>query len=392
MNPTSTFWSAWIPWFAGTDPASPHLRSIYRAGIVGLIAASIMSTSGCRSFGKHLGPQAILNDRTPYNRAIDDSWKEQVLLNVVKMRYLEPPFFTDVPQIVGGYSLDRSAGTSVGLAGAATPGVPASDRVLATLGLNAQFSDRPTVSYSPQTDSKFVRNLTAPLPASAVVSLLDAGYGAEAIFPLAVQSINGLRNETASGGNYHPADPEFTLAVGIMNRARLANCFEIRITGDIAKNPTFVAHFQPQIEDPQLADEVFMLKQMLGLDPELNQFPVVYGAAPSRENEIAIHTRPIYLMLRDLTPYVDVPEQHLREGRALDFGVVQRTDSSPLEVRHGCERPEDAYTAVFYRGHWFWIDNGHVLSKRTFIFLRILLALADTRAESAAPTVTIQAN
>jgi hypothetical protein len=63
----------------------------------------------------------------------------------------------------------------------------------------------------------------------------------------------------------------------------------------------------------------------------------------------------------------------------------------PIRIHSGPGRPADAYAAVEYRDHWFWIDDTDFLSKRVFTFLMIMLSLAETGLAPGAPLLTVSA-
>ena len=88
-----------------------------------------------------------------------------------------------------------------------------------------------------------------------------------------------------------------------------------------------------------------------------------------------------------------VPAADVRQGRAVDIPQPLRDAAAgraPL-IRCADSKPADAYVAVRYRGHWFWIDDRDVLAKREFAFIMMLFTMADTGADRAPPVITIPA-
>ncbi len=61
-------------------------------------------------------------------------------------------------------------------------------------------------------------------------------------------------------------------------------------------------------------------------------------------------------------------------------------------VLSGEGAPADAYVAVRYRNHWFWIDDRDLASKRAFSFLKIFSSIAETGVAPQQPVLTIPAN
>src|SRR5689334_23867248 len=94
--------------------------------------------SGCGS----IGPKTIPVDRFDYSTAIADSWKQQTLLNIVKLRYMDLPVFVDVSSVVSGYSLQT---------GVTVNGTLSSQRAVqgnfVSAGGQAVYTDRPTITY-----------------------------------------------------------------------------------------------------------------------------------------------------------------------------------------------------------------------------------------------------
>src|ERR1700760_1388870 len=115
-------------------------------------------TTGC--LHPRIGPRSLPRDRADYSLSLSESWKEQTLLNIVKVRYVDPPVFVDVGSIVSSYSLSQTASAGGSFQPSGTNG--------ATLGGAVGFSDSPTITYTPLTGNAYIKGLVTPLPAVLV--------------------------------------------------------------------------------------------------------------------------------------------------------------------------------------------------------------------------------
>jgi hypothetical protein len=353
-----------------------------------LCTLAVLCPLGC----EHIGPRTIIQDRVAYDDAIATSWKEQTLLNIVKLRYFDTPFFMDVAQIVSGYAVGEQVTPSAGFVQSFFPRATFADRLVGNLAVQQSYLDRPTVSYAPQTRPDFIRNLAIPLPPSAVLYMMQAGYAVDLVFDLTLDAINGIQGRTVSGGQLRPASPEYRRVVEIIRKAQLSGNIGMRIEVSKDKKESLVMFFRDPDVDPQLVAELAEVRQLLHIDPAQRSFRVVFGVTRGGPNEITLATRSVYRILTLLSTSVQVPDCHLLEGRAPPLVGFTAEDQPHFLVLSGCEKPRDCFTATCYRGHWFWIDDRDAESKRTMAFLMVLLALADTGAKEPVPFLTIQTN
>ena len=347
------------------------------------LAAAALFT-GCT----HLGPQTVAVDRFDYSTAIADSWKQQTLLNIVKLRYMDLPVFVDVSSVVAGYSMQ----TGVSVNGTLSTEKAIQGNFL-TGGGSAIYTDRPTITYTPLTGQKFLRGLMTPIEPKNIFFMLQSGYAADFILGLTVESLNGAHNRSATAGTMREANPEFVRVLQLLREVQGAGAFGLRVEENKDKTETAVMFFRRDNLSPDMVDKLAEIRRLLKLPEGQYQFNLIYSPVLGATNELAVGSRSMVQIMAAMASYADVPESDLKEGRATPS--VQTTDSAgnrdPVEIKCSKEKPADAFAAVHYRNHWFWVDDRDWRTKRALTAVMFLFTMAETGADEKLPLITIPA-
>ncbi len=184
----------WIVGVAGAGSFRLAQMSVVAAtNVLGRLGpmSVLFAAVGCAS----VGPVMVPRDRVDYITAVAESWKEQTLLNVVRMRYGDAPTFVDVSSVVSAYAFQGQLSAGAAISSDLTNAIP---RNLVTLGGNATFVDRPTITYTPLGGDKFAKSLLRPIPPSAIFELIQAGYPSDYILQMTARAVNGVYNRASA--------------------------------------------------------------------------------------------------------------------------------------------------------------------------------------------------
>lgn len=430
-------------------PSEPDRGTTMRPAHV-LFMIAVLGLAGCRG----MGPRTIASDRIAYNDAIATSWKQQILLNIVRVRYGDMAEFIDVGAINNSYELSRTTQGNFG-AGLLPHNFVDNNLAFGWTG-SRSVSDRPSIEYKPQTGPEFTRNLINPIAPTLILSLIEGGTSADTVMDLAVESIHGIRNRQVGGGEVKAEHDDFTPLLTALRIAHAEGDISFRFQPGDDERKTSDAFLTFHDTDPKKG-AVGVVRQKLEVqDPKVRELKVVFGTRPGGKGkdkkekaknkekdkekdkgelkkeekaeialqartalrvvvafekdiekekeaekklekekdmpELALQTRSVLRVMRSLSEYVQVPVSHLTDGRAPILAGVGTDPRPHLTVYSSCKKPCDSFAAIHYHGHWFWIEHNDDRSKRTISYLRTFLALADTGERVPGPVRTIRVN
>src|SRR5436309_603449 len=134
--------------------AAPNKFNFVNFFLVGIFTC--LSISSC-SFGPH----TIDNTRLRYNEVIKTTTEEQLLLNIVRLRYTDTPSSLAVSAIAAQFERSQSLQLTPFFTSAGADVNRSFTAILPQAQVGA--ADRPTISLTPLDDQEFTRKLFTPM-------------------------------------------------------------------------------------------------------------------------------------------------------------------------------------------------------------------------------------
>ncbi|MGL4552599.1 MAG: hypothetical protein ACRC33_15610 [Gemmataceae bacterium] len=409
------------------------MRGRFRRVIWAVLAALAALPGGCA-----LGPRAIERTHGRYAAAVQRVDEEQLLRNLVRLRYVETPLHLDVASITAQYELSAAAearpffGTEAGTG-------PVFRSFSAVLPFaSASASERPTVSLNPDDSGASVRRFLTPISTDTLVFLSQSGWPVGSLLRIWVDRMNGVPNVVPTGVRDVPADFErFRRACELIQAAQdrelmVAHAEEraTDVSGPLPAEAVTAAaaveaaksgfEYQPGADGKgwrlirrerrlvlqvnpagRNSPEVSELVGLLHLTPGLERYEVaVAGGVPDPLKNPAAATAVLRVATRStaqayffLASGVEVPPDHAARGlvRVPEGPAGCGATQGVFHVR-SCKGgpPADAYVAVRYRDHWFYFDDRDAESKATLLLMLELSRLDFKRQQvGGSPTLTL---
>jgi hypothetical protein len=404
----------------------------------GLLVWFVMAL-GITILGCGFGPRSVVQTRLAYNEAVKTTSEEQFLLNIVRLRYTNTPSSLAISNIADQQELASELQAIPFFVPGAIDGFRAQALPQATL----TRASRPTLSYTPLDDEDYTQRLFTPISLNGAFYLSRTTWPISTVFRLYLENLNWVSNaETASGPTPRCAPEYVQFLEGIqalqelqdMQLVQLYFDSQEEVVGGPFENPANASEMvlkaldmeldvrhdqsgyslikkssQPMLAiDPQAKEqpawETFC--RCFHLDPQVSALKITseeLAPFPSAEstNKLSVldlETRSLLQVLFFVSHGIDIPSEHVREGKV---PMTCNPDGTPFDWRQVMDglfrihctkskkRPEQAYVSVFYEGYWYYIDQRDRDTKATFALLLEVSRLELQSSESNAPLLTL---
>ncbi|WP_109480810.1 hypothetical protein [Paraburkholderia sp. C35] len=339
--------------------------------------------AGCTN----VGPTRLKADQVDYARALGEAKKREILAAVVGLRYADSPSFLTVSQIIAAYNVDASASSTLNAGSGSMPNYAAATGTMS-------YSNHPTFTFTPTTGEAYAQAYIRPLAPSLVLPLAEGGIPIDLLLRISAQSIGGLQNGTALGGEDSAGSPQFFELIQALRRLQMAGELNVESRTENNEQHVYLILGTATTTDAAKATpDLIRVRKLLHLKGNAGNFEIVYGQSSRGGDQIAILTRSVLGILTDLGAQVQVPDDTISNGATKATVTLVGGETRPtIIVKNGSKPPADAYVSVRYGAATYWVDRSDFDSKYAFTVVQNLMALAEADTNSKAPVVTIPAN
>lgn len=367
-------------------------------GFIFLVASGALFLAGCQ-----VSSQTSMygsGGRTSYNVAAQNTTNQELLLNLVRLRYSDTPYFLELNGITTQFNFSTKILPTVKIPGfdEENPG---------SIGGEFGWSNQPTIQYSPLEGKEFAIQMMQPLDLRMVQGLIFMGWDVDRVFSLLIQNMANIPNAVAASGPI-PSNPphyqKFHECLELLKHFQDLGELMIGVRhmpyGDIHIPEDEACKQEPnaiQISFPANGSESDRLAELLeGVKKSKGRYVLNMRQAFNEEASLGLMTRSLlstmyYLSLGVVIPPKDIAAGTVamtlnRDGTLFDWHPVI---GNLLTINWSYRKPDYAYLAVPYRGYWFYIDDADVSSKRTFVLLQQIYNLQAKQQEKEGPLLTI---
>lgn len=342
----------------------------------------MLAASGCST----VGPRSISAGRADYNKAINKTENEQMLLSIVKGRYGETSTLLAVSSVAANVRFSTNASVEAGFG----PDESFAGNLIPFSG-GVAYEENPTVTYTPVHGEQYFRQLMSPIPLSILLLGIRNVDDSDNLFTLLVNRVNDLRNPDFLYEEFAAADPRFIRFVELFTELRKAGVLEF------VKDPEAGAEFDVLISNftPNYKKEVLRLIALLDLpkpegDPDQLVIPAYLAINNRKAWGIGITTRSTQDLIEILRAAVEIPEEHAAEGLAIDF-PPRGLPGQGARIISSKEKPKRMMVGVQHEGYWYYIDKTDQGTKSVFRLLRTFwsISIAYSAEQKAVPVLTI---
>lgn len=345
--------------------------------------------TSCSTVGLGQVPQT----RDSYNRALDASENEQFLLSVVRMHYAEAPYFVSVDSLTATTTLITAIRGNVGVAN----GFNVGNGAFWNLSPYAEFSQSPTITYSPNQGAKFATGMLSPLTMGKLFLLTQSGYSFNETIKLTINRIGILQNGGVStdhvGAKTLPNTTAFDGFINFLDQSSRTGAASFDYLPYESRGAIYV-----KMKTPAGAAKA---ANYLGLSKP-HQTLVFVQDLPDPdshmpENVITVYARSYFNIINYLARNVDTPQTDNKHTESADYNatlVDSSIDWTPysnnlLHVLTSTSEPSRVVAKTEYNNNWYYIaDNDHV-SKATMVILKLIYSLQMGEVDANLPLITI---
>ena len=346
--------------------------------------------AGCQST---FGPSALSNTHIPYNHAISNTLNQQMLLNLVRLKYHDEAYFLKVSAVTASLSIAGNLGMNSGVdLGSRAAGI--------SPNIGVSYNDRPTISYQPLQGEDYFKSIFSYIPLSKLFILTATGWSINDVFGLGISEINGIGNAITASGLTPKLAPEyqkFERLLSLLNE--LSNDGHLKI-GPSSEDPKIgILKFTETFESLSKIEEVMRIVGLPVSTRLVKSSSIEYLdlEKPANNNTLNFYTRSISSILFYLSHNVQVPQEHLDKGLVINtktaggqvFDWSQTPGGKLFSIKSSNSYPDNAFLAVPYNDYWYYIAENDLQSKSTFMLLMQLFDYQSGRSKSTGPVLTI---